>query len=173
MLLVWAKGVLGLGAGGVDLGDMDAARKAVATMRIGLGEDNVVRGVQDDGDDVLLADAHGGLEMVLLPGEDSGLKDLWGEVLWIGGQVLHQAVKVRGFGSGDEGRAAPVVQQGSRDTGGRRELLDGHLALMEPDLILRGNEKGGLRADAGGRGATQSRGRRSRRRRLPRMRVRP
>ena len=80
-------------------------------LRVELAEGDVVGGVHDDGDDVLLADAHEGLHLVSVLEGRLGLKHLRGEVLRVGVEVAHEALEVGGCGSGGEGGAAPVVEQ--------------------------------------------------------------
>ena len=72
---------------------------------------------------MLLADAHRGLHVVAASRDQPGLEHLRREVLRIGGEVLHEALEVLSRGAGDEGGAAPVVQQRAGDfrAGGRRE----------------------------------------------------
>ena len=84
-------------------------------LRVEAAEGDVVGGVHDDGDDVLLADAHGGLHVVAAVGDSLGLQDLRGEVLGVGVEVAQQALEVGGGGTGGEGGAAPVVEQRSGD----------------------------------------------------------
>ena len=102
----------------------------------------VVGDVEDDGEDVVLADAHGGLEAVVLLGEDAGLDDLRGEVPGVGGEVAQEAFEAGGGDSGGEGAAAPVVEEGSGD-GGRGELLDDEVAAAEAGVVGGGEEGDG------------------------------
>jgi len=91
---------------------------------------------------MLLPHTHHGLEMILASitrlREDFRPKHLWGKVLRIGKEILHQTLKIRGFGSGGKRGATPVVQHGSgkrcRDRG--RELLDDQLAAAQAYLAL-------------------------------------
>jgi hypothetical protein len=76
--------------------------------------------------------------------EDFCLKHLWGVVLRIGVEILHQALKIRGFGSWGKGRSAPVVQHcsGQIRSGGWRELLDDQFFAAQARLTLRGGSHG-------------------------------
>src|SRR6185312_1838138 len=127
----------------VDLGDIRAARDAVAMAKVEVAEVDIVGGIHNNGDDMVLADSHERLEAVVVPGESFGLEDFGREVLWVRVEVAHQAFEVGGGGSGDEGSAAPVVKEGSGD-GGWGKLLDDEVAAAEATLVC-GDEE-----DAGG-----------------------
>src|SRR6185312_4684834 len=118
----------------VDLGDIRAARDAVAMAKVEVAEVDIVGGIHNNGDDMVLADSHERLEAVVVPGESFGLEDFGREVLWVRVEVAHQAFEVGGGGSGDEGSAAPVVKEGSGD-GGWGKLLDDEVAAAEATLV--------------------------------------
>lgn len=141
MLFGGVEGAFGGGAGRVDLGDVDALRGAVAVLGVELSEGDVVSGVHDDGDDVVLTDAHPCLEAVVLLGEGLGLNDLGREVLRVGAEVFHEALEVGGGRSGGKRGAAPVVEEGSGEwRSGGGELLDDKGSLAK--VLRGGGEKG-------------------------------
>jgi hypothetical protein len=136
------EGAFGEGAGRVDLGDADALRGAVTVLGVELSEGDVVGGVHDDGDDVVLANAHPCMEVIVLLGEGFGLDDLGGEMLRVGVEVFHEALEVSGGGSGGEGGTAPVVEECSGEGWcGGGELLDDEGSLAE--VLRGGGEEGG------------------------------
>ena len=55
--------------------------------------------------------------------EDGGGEDLRGEVVWVGGEVLEEALEFGRGGVGDEGGGAPVMEEGV-GSGGGGDLLD-------------------------------------------------
>ena len=133
MLFVGGERVFVAGAGRVDLFYVGAAGDAVAVLYVELAEVDVVGCIHDDGDDVALADAHPGLDVVAGLGGHSCLHDFWAEVLGVGVEVAHEALEVGGGGTGGEGGAAPVVEECAGDVGagGGCELLDDLLAVPE------------------------------------------
>lgn len=76
-----------------------------------MAEGDVVGRVEDDGDDVALADAHEDLELVTVAGQDFCLEHLRRKMLRVGGKVAHEVLEIGGFGSGDEGGPAPMVNK--------------------------------------------------------------
>ena len=112
-------------------------------MWVKLAEGDVISGVHDNGDDVVLAYAHGGRHAVRALVEDAGLHDLWGEVLGVGVEVSDEAVEVGGGGSGGEGCPAPVVEHraGVFDAIGRRNAFDDQTAAMQRRLRGGGGEE--------------------------------
>ncbi len=127
------EGVLGGGAWVVDLGDAVASGDAVAVLDVEMAEGDVVGGVHDDGDDMMLADAHRRLHVVCALCEDASLKYLWSKVLGVGVEVAHEAFEVGGCGAVGEGGAAPVVEKraGEVGVGGGRDLLEDEVTVVE------------------------------------------
>lgn len=146
------EGALGRRAGVGDFRDARAARGAVSVVRVELPEDDVVGGVEDDGEDVALADAHEDPEVVAVLAEDAGAQDLWREDPRVGGEIAEEPVKAVSGGSGDEDRGAPVVEEssGQRVAVRRRELLDDQTALAQAGLVF--GVESGAGEEGGGRG---------------------
>jgi hypothetical protein len=140
------EGVFAGRAGVGDLGDAGAAGGAGAALRAGAREGDVVGGVEDDGENVVLADAQGGGEAVAVLREDGGLEDLGREDAGIGGKVAQEEFKVGGASVGNEGGAAPVVKEGFGDVGCRGDLVDEEFAATEAGGLVGGGE--GLKAPA-------------------------
>src|ERR1700756_479713 len=110
---------------------------------------DVVPGVEDNGEDVMLADPHECLKMIALLRDHPSLKHLRGIDPAVVVVVPHQVLEVRGFDSGSEDGAAPVVQKRSGEIWGLwREPLENQLALVQFALLsgIKGREEGGLRA---------------------------
>ena len=94
------------------------------------GEGDVAGGVEDDGDDVVLAGAEAEEGVGGCAPDDGRGDDLRGEVVRVGGEVLEEVFEVGGGGVGDEGGGAPVVEEGVGG-GGCGQLLDEDLAGAE------------------------------------------
>src|SRR5207244_2922127 len=101
-------------------------------------EHDVVGGIHYDGDDVPLAHAHPGLNVISLFSQRPGLEHLRREVFWIGVEVPEQPFELCSFGLWSKGRTAPVVQQRAGEIGafGRREALDNQLSAAQAPLRI-------------------------------------
>lgn len=100
--------------------------------RVKVAEGGVVAGVEDDGEAVVLLNAHVELEVVS-GGEGSGFEDLRGEDLRVSFGAAQEGFEVGGVGAGDKGGSAPVVEQGAvaDGRGGGRELFEEEFAAAE------------------------------------------
>lgn len=123
-------------AGAVQLVDVRAARDAEAVGGIEAAEADVAGGVQVDGEHMLLADAHCHLVAVAALLQNVGGEHLRGVVLRVGSEIAEELIHLGGGDAGDEGRAAPMVEQGAGEflAVRRRELLDDKLAATEASL---------------------------------------
>ncbi len=138
MLVGGGQGVFGGGVGGGDFGDAGAARGAGAAGGGGVGEGDLVGGVEGDGEDVVLAEAHRGLEVVAVGGEEGGAEDFGGEVPGVGGEVAEEVVEGGGGGVGNEGGAAPMVEEGVVGGFGWGQGVEEEIAVMEAGEDFRG-----------------------------------
>ena len=103
-------------------------------MRVGICEGDVVGRVEHDCDDMLLAYPELHVKAVALMREDVRGDNLRRENSGVSGVVLEHSIEVGGCGSGDEGRSAPVVEEGAGEMAliGRGEPLDEDLPLAKP-----------------------------------------
>src|ERR1700761_366981 len=105
-------------AGGRDLVDARAAGDAVAVSGVEGGEGDVDGGVEDDGDDVVLAGAEAEEGVGGRVPDDGRGDDLRGEVVRVGVEVLEEVLEVGGGAVRDKGGGAPVVEEGVWSGGG-------------------------------------------------------
>jgi len=93
----------------------------------------------------VLAQAHQCLHAVAVLLDCPCPQDLRREVLRVGVEVAHETLEVRGFGSGGEGCAAPVVDERAGQAGcGWREAFEDQLSLTEARGIGGGKGEEGV-----------------------------
>ena len=151
MFVLGRQRVFGGCAGGGDLVDVGAARNAVAVAVVELCKGDVVGGVEDNGDDVVLAHAHVHEPVVAAAGERVCLNDVRGEVLWPGSEVAHEVFEVGRGGAGSEGDGAPVMEEsaGCRGSGCRNALQEDVAAAEAGRGVWRRSEGACLLRESG------------------------